>query len=267
MQTKSTIKTLIVDDEPLARKRIRDLLSNEPDVSIVGECGDGLDAQTKVRALSPDLLFLDIKMPGLSGLQLAHTLSRDKHVPYIIFTTAYGEHAIDAFEVEALDYLMKPFDRQRFHLALMRARHRIASGTAHLSDMEHMVKQLSGLMANLPSHPNSRLAVKDGSHIKFFVLSEITHLLSDGDYLNIHTVDGGHTMVRARMHEMQEQLPEPSFVRISRSALINFEHVMEIKPTSHGDYEFLLPGGERLASGKTYRESIRIVLARLKNTR
>lgn len=261
MTTDSRVITaMIVDDEPLARKRVRDLLRAETDIQIVAESGDGFDARTKLQQLRPDILFLDIKMPGLSGLELARLL-KDHQAPCIIFTTAYSEHALDAFDLDAVDYLMKPFDRQRFVEALTRARNRLAASSRNNGEVERIVRQLSGLSAELPERSKDRLAVKDGTHIKFFILRDISYLQSDGDYLHVYTVTGEHAMTRERMRDMEQRLSKSRFVRISRSLLINFEHVKEMKPSTHGDYEFLLPDGKSFVSGKTYREAIRNLLS------
>lgn len=257
MESARIIKIIIIDDEPLARQRIRDLLQSEPDMHIVAESGDGLDAHAKIREFEPDIVFLDIKMPGLSGLELGELL-KSGVAPSIIFTTAYSEHAVDAFGLDAVDYLMKPFDRQRFREALGKARNRLAAAP-RIADVERIVDRLSGLT----DHPQQRLAVKDGTHIKFFVLRDITHIQSDGDYLHIHTVTGEHAMIRERMRDMQQRLISSSFVRINRSILVNFDHVREMKPASHGDYELLLSGGARFTSGATYRDTIRGLLARM----
>ena len=258
------IKTLIVDDEPLARKRIRDLLAGEKDFEIVGEGGDGLDAYEKVRDLEPDLLFLDIKMPGLSGLQLSRMLRAGK-MPFIIFTTAYSEHAVEAFGLEAVDYLMKPFDQERFHQALVKARSRVAGPAPNAGEWQQIIQRLSELTAGLPAQPAERLSVKDGTRLKFFNLGDITHIHSDGDYLHIHTLGGERAMIRERMHTMEERLAGGRFLRISRSALINLDRVKEMRPTAHGDYEFILPGCEPLISGKTYRETVRRLLTQLRS--
>lgn len=253
---------MIVDDEPLARKRVRDLLQSEIDISVVAESGDGLDARTKLQQYKPDIVFLDIKMPGLSGLELGKLL-KDGDAPHIIFTTAYSEHAVDAFDIDAVDYLMKPFDSRRFLEALTKARNRLASETPSAVEMVRIVQKLSGLAAGLPDRAQERLAVKDGTHIKFFVLRDITYMQSDGDYLHIHTMDGEHAMIRERMRDMEQRLTASSFVRISRSLLINLNHVREMKPSKHGDYEFVLSDDNCLISGKTYRKTVRDLLSRL----
>ncbi|MGH8371688.1 MAG: LytR/AlgR family response regulator transcription factor [Gammaproteobacteria bacterium] len=257
---------MIVDDEPLARKRVRDLLHDETDVQIVAESGDGLDAHEKVRVLAPDILFLDIRMPGLSGLELSRLLQNDKP-PYIIFTTAYSEHALAAFDVDAVDYLMKPFDRQRLHEALNRARKRLAGSGPSAADLQRLVQQLSVLTVDSSTHASERLAVKDGTHLKFLTLRDITHMHSDGDYLHIHTANGDHTLIRERIRDMQQRLARAAFVRISRSVLVNLDHVREMRPTTHGDYEFILANGERLSSGKTYRDTVRALLAQIQSAK
>jgi two-component system, LytTR family, response regulator len=230
-------------------------------MQIVAESGDGLDALEKVRELEPDCLFLDIKMPGLSGLELSRLLRNGKP-PYIIFTTAYSEHAVAAFDVDAVDYLMKPFDKQRFHEALGRLRKRLAGIAPSAADLERLIQQLAGLHTEPPASVPERIAIKDGTHLKFLVLRDISHMQSDGDYLHIHTMNGEHAMIRERMRDMQQRLVHGAFVRISRSVLINFDHVKEMKPTDRGDYEFILQSGQRLASGKTYRDAIRKLLTR-----
>lgn len=259
----STLKVIIVDDEPLARKRVRDLLRDEPDIQVLAESGDGLDAMHKIRHLTPDVVFLDIKMPGLSGLELIRKIPADKR-PCIVFTTAYGEHAVDAFGVDAVDYLMKPFEKSRFHETLTKARTRLAGrqggGPAFLDLMK---TQLHHLTSAISGNPAQRIAVKDGTHLKFVVLSDIIHLQADGDYLHIHSVNAEHVMIRERMHSMQGRLPNPPFLRISRSSIVNFNQVLEIKPAAHGDYELLLSNGERVTTGKTYRDQVRTLVSEI----
>ncbi len=258
------IKVLIADDEPLARKRIRDLMRHEQDLLLAGESGDGMDALAKVKQLSPDLVFLDIKMPGLSGLQLSRLLQADQP-PYIIFTTAYGEHALEAFAVDAVDYLLKPFDKERFRQALDKIRTRLAHNapvtTASGSLHQAMPFTPPAPIPSLAPRASGRITVKDGSRLKFLNLEDITYMESEGDYLHIYTASGQRAMIRERVRHMAQRLEGWTFVRINRSVILNLDYVKEMKPRQRGDYEFLLRTGERFASGITYRSAVRRLLA------
>lgn len=254
------IKVLVIDDEPQARKRILDLLRGEPELKVVGESEDGQDALDCIRVLQPDLLFLDIRIPGLSGLELGRLIA-DNKPPYIIFTTAYGEHALEAFAVDAVDYLLKPFDEERFQEALHKARQRIASGTAPTrADLERWTQTLAEFSSGAPE----RLVVKDGTRVKFLNLRDIAYVHADGDYLQIHSSNGEHCMIRERLRDMELRLAARRFLRVSRSVLLNLDFVKELKPHQNGDYEFALHNGERFLSGPTYRETVRRLLTKLK---
>ena len=259
------IKVLVVDDEPLARKRLTSLIAREPDLGLVGESGDGVDARAKIEVLAPELVFLDIKMPGMSGLELGRALHRDKP-PYIIFTTAYTQYAVDAFAVDAVDYLLKPFDRERFAQALAKVRERLRNPLPIERDtgLDALLGQLSTLTAGLAGGGADRLAIKDGTRFKFLELGEITHVQADGDYLHVHTANGERSMIRERMQEIERRLAGGMFVRISRSVMLNLNHVKEMKPRQRGDYEFTLKNGQQFASGTTYRETVRNLIAKLR---
>lgn len=261
----AVIKVLVVDDEPLARKRLTNLITHETDLALVGESGDGVDALAKIEALGPELLFLDIKMPGMSGLELGRSLRSEKP-PYIIFTTAYTQYAVDAFSVDAVDYLLKPFDRERFHHAVDKARERLKDPTpiSSGSNFDALLARLSELATGLSGQSAGRLAIKDGTRYKFLELADITHVHADGDYLNVHTVNGERSMIRERMQEMERRLANGSFVRVSRSVMLNLRHLKEMKPRQRGDYEFILKNGEHFASGTTYRSAIKKLIAELR---
>jgi two-component system LytT family response regulator len=259
------IKVLVVDDEPLARKRLASLIAREPDLQLVGECGDGVDALAKIEALSPELLFLDIKMPGMSGLELGRSL-RSERPPYIIFTTAYTQYAVDAFSVDAVDYLLKPFDRERFTQALDKARERLRGPLPikRDTDLDGLVRQLSTLTAGSSGRTAGRLAIKDGTRFRFLELADITHVQADGDYLHVHTVSGERSMLRERMQELEHRLAGGSFVRVSRSVILNLRYLKEMRPRQRGDYEFILKSGEHFASGTTYRSAVKRLIAELR---
>lgn len=251
------IRVLVVDDEPPARNRIKALLKDHADLVLVGESGDGVDALHKVGELSPDLLFLDIRMPGMTGLELGRALHGDRR-PYIVFTTAYDEYAVDAFSVDAVDYLVKPFDKARFREALARVRGRFATGAPQPAP------ELGKLLERLAAQGPERLAVKDGTRLRLLDLPEITYVQADGDYLDIHMAGGEHLLVRERMRGLEERIPPESFVRISRSVLLNIRHVNEIRPGERANYVFSLKSGERFVSGITYRDAVRSLVERIR---
>lgn len=261
------IRVLVVDDEPGARRRIVDLLRDASDVSVVGECGDGQDALARIEELRPDLVFLDIRMPGLSGLELSRLVAAGE-APCIVFTTAYGEHALEAFAVDAVDYLLKPFDEERFGDALGRARKRIASGIAPTrADVERLTQNVAELGVRLKGANASGpepFAVKDGTRIKFLALHDVLFIHADGDYLQIHMANGQHSMIREQLRDMEQRLAGRRFFRVSRSVLLNLDFVKELKPHQSGDYEFVLHNGRRFVSGPTHRGAVRQLVAELK---
>lgn len=251
------IRVLVVDDEPPARNRIKSLIKDHADLVLVGESGDGADALHKVDELTPDLLFLDIRMPGMTGLELGRALRGDRR-PYIVFTTAYDEYAVDAFNVDAVDYLVKPFDKARFREALGRVRSRFAAG-APVS-----VPELEKLLERLAAQGPERLAVKDGTRLRLLDLPEITYVQADGDYLDIHMTGGDHFLVRERFGSLERRIPAESFVRISRSVLLNIRYVNEIRAGDRANYIFGLKSGERFVSGTTYRDTVRALVERIR---
>lgn len=259
------IKALVVDDEPLARKRLISLIGDEPDLQLVGESGDGVDALAKIEAFGPELLFLDIKLPGMSGLELSRSLHSERP-PYIVFTTAYPQYAVDAFSMDAVDYLLKPFDRTRFAQALAKARERLHNPQPieHGTGLDTLLGQLNALTAGLTGRSAGRLAIKDGSRFKFLELADITHIQADGDYLHVHTVNGERSMIRERMQQLERRLAGGSFVRVSRSVMLNLRHLKEMKPKQRGDYEFAMKNGEHFASGTTYRSVVKKLIADLR---
>jgi two-component system LytT family response regulator len=257
------IRVLVVDDEPPARNRIKSLMKDQADLVLVGESGDGLDALQKVRELAPDLLFLDIRMPGMTGLELGRALRDDKR-PYIVFTTAYDEYAADAFTVDAVDYLVKPFDKTRFREALARVRERIGSGAPPTAELGKLLERLATLVPGAASRDPERLAVKDGTRLRIIDLPQVTYIQADGDYLDIHLAGGEHFLIRERMRSMEQRVPAETFARISRSVLLNLHHVSEIRSGERSNYVFSLKSGERFASGTTYRDAVRALVERIR---
>jgi len=253
------IDVLIVDDEAPARRHIRNLLGAEADMCIVGESNNVPDALAKIEAMSPELLFLDIRMPGLTGLDLLTKLDKDNH-PQVIFTTAYTNHAVFAFECDALDYLVKPIERERFHMALGKMRRRIPSMAAGCGEK----------FAELPMMPpakdrhNDRIAIRIGRGTRILKLGRIVRIATDGDYLDIHLVNGEKLRTRERMHNMEVRLASRSFVRINRSTLANKMHISAIEPSGRGELEIKLSDGVSVVSGAFFHDQIVTWLEELK---
>lgn len=251
------IRALIVDDEPLARERIRTLLKAEPDIEIAGECGDGRKAIAAIERQRPDLLFLDVQMPEPDAFGVLQAVSPER-LPVVIFVTAYDRYALKAFEASALDYLLKPFDRERFTKALARARKEIERTRAG-----QMNKRLLALLELVPGAPKyaERLVVKSGGRISFLRADEIDWVEAQGNYLCLHGGRESH-LLRETMNELEARLDPRKFVRIHRSTIVNLERIKELQPAFHGDYSVLLRSGARLTLSRTYRDRLQQRLGR-----
>jgi two-component system LytT family response regulator len=246
-----------VDDEPLARERIRQLLHKEPDIDVLGECADGRDAVAAIGRYKPDLVFLDVQMPELDGFGVLEQLDR-RAMPAIVFVTAYDQFALRAFEVHALDYLLKPFDSGRFKKALERARERIQrQPSADLS------RRLSELLADLKAGPKqqNRLAVKSGGKVLFLKIDEIDWVEAADNYVNLHAGNESH-LHRETMSALEARFPADKFMRISRSTMVNIERIKELQPMFHGEYTVILRNGTRLTLSRGYREKLNQLLGK-----
>jgi two-component system LytT family response regulator len=238
------IRALIVDDEQLARQRVRFLLGEEPDVEVIGESEDGFEAVDQIRATRPDLVFLDVQMPGMDGFELLRRVP-EALLPIVIFTTAYDQHALRAFEVNALDYLLKPFKPTRFKQAVRRAR-------ALLQKMEKMEKssadpRLQALLSQLhaPVAGGGRILVRSSERILFLKPEEIDHVEAAGNYVVLHSGKEQH-ILRETISAMEARLAPAGFMRISRSMIVNLARIREIQPAGSGRYSLLLKNGARL---------------------
>lgn len=250
------IRAVIVDDEPLAREGLRLLLSREEDVEIVAECEDGPQAVEALRARRPDLLLLDVQMPEMNGFELLQQIGSPP--PAVIFITAYDEFAVRAFEVHALDYLLKPFSDQRFRQALDRTRERLRR-----SD-ERLAGQLRALLEDYRRRargagPPRRLAVKDGSRVVLLEVGEIAWIEAADYYVRLHT-DAGSLMMRESLKSLEERLDAKRFVRIHRSAIVNLDRVRELKPTFGGEHFVILRDGTRLKLARSRRAGLEELL-------
>jgi two-component system, LytTR family, response regulator len=236
------ISVIIADDEPLARQSIRDYLSEEHDFEVVAECADGISAEKAVKQLKPDLLFLDIQMPRLDGFEVLKSIPSEL-LPAVIFVTAYDEYAIRAFEIHALDYLLKPFSQQRFKTAAQRARQKLmVSNSARLS--AELVAALANLRAATQGDP--RIVVKSTDQILYLKPSEIDHAEAAGNYIVLHCGKAQHS-IRETMTAMESRLEPYGFMRISRSELVNLASIGHLQPgVNPGEFYVILKTGERL---------------------
>ena len=243
-----TLRALVVDDEAPARRRIRRLLAAEPDVAVVGECGDGASAIAAIASARPDLVFLDVQMPERDGFDVVKSIP-PRQLPAILFVTAHDRYALRAFDVHAVDYLLKPFTGDRFRTALDRARERIAR---HAPDAA-----LAGLAAELRQRAAylSRVPVKTGGRTVLVDLATVDWMEAADNYVRLH-VQQREYLVRETLAALDAQLDPDLFARIHRSIIVRIDRIVELRPTSHGDAEVVLRGGARLAVSRTWRHRL-----------
>ena len=241
------IRTLIVDDEPLARERLRELLDDRPDVTVIGEADDGLEAAEVIRETEPDLVFLDVQMPGLNGIDVIEEVGREQ-MPVTVFVTAYDQYAIKAFDLAAVDYLLKPFDDERFEQAFERARDRIVDQDADAIS-RRLLRMLREKDPSLFEDETAseepyleRIAVQGRGKARIVSVDEITHITADGSYAELHTPDGTH-VIRERMKALAARLDPDEFVRVHRSAIVRLDEVELILRSGGGNYAVRLEDG------------------------
>jgi two-component system, LytTR family, response regulator len=245
------IRVLIVDDEPLAREGIRLHLDGESDVEVVGECGDGEQAVAAVRSLEPDLLFLDIQMPGLDGFGVLEQIAADR-APVVVFVTAYDEFALRAFDAHALDYLLKPFDVERFQRTLQRARQQIRRHRR--PELDSRLLALLEELRGRPSHLE-RVAVRRGGRIVFLRTEEVDWIEAAGNYVRLHVGKESY-LLRETMSGLESKLDPERFLRIHRSVIVQIDRIREMEPLFQGEYSLLLRGGTRVTSSRGYRDRL-----------
>ncbi len=250
------IKTVIVDDEPLARERLRTLLAQESDFEVLAECASGCEALAVLQSRTPDLLFLDVQLPELSGFEVLEQLALE-HMPVIIFVTAYDQFALRAFEVHALDYLLKPFDRERFTKALQRARQ-------HLQHERHgdLHQRVRLLLEELHRERKylDRLVIKASGRVFFLKAEEIDWIEAAANYVRLQTGRESH-LLRDTIKNIEAKLDPAKFLRINRSTIVNLDRIKELQPWSNnGEYALILKTGARLTSSRGYRERLAALL-------
>jgi two-component system, LytTR family, response regulator len=245
------LTTLIVDDEPLARERLLGLLSNETDIEVLGQCRDGEEAVSAIHERHPDLVLLDVEMPRMDGFEVIDTIGAER-MPMVIFVTAYDQHAIKAFQVRALDYLLKPFDRERFSDALQRARTQIES-QANGDLGKRLLALMKDLKRDVPK--TDRLVVKSGGRLFFLRADEIDWIEAAGNYVRLHVGNQSH-LLRETMNAIEARLDPERFFRIHRCRIVNVERIQEMQPWLNGEYSVVLRTGVRLTLSRGYREKL-----------
>lgn len=249
------IRTLIVDDMLLARKRIRRVLNEDAEIEIIGECADGEQAIAAVRGLKPDLMFLDVQMPEKDGFEALAEIGAE-NAPVVIFVTAFDHFALRAFEVYALDYLLKPFDEDRIKQTIKRAKEQIRSRKTGETD-----ERFRALLENFKSEPKylRRLTVKNRGRTIFLAVDDIDYIVSEGNYLRLQVGKEGH-LIRSAMHQLEERLDPDKFARIHRSTIINIDRVKEMHPLFNGDQLVIMKTGKELTLSRNYRDRLKDLL-------
>jgi len=244
------LRILIVDDEPLARERIRAFLAEDATMEVAGECANGMEALELIRNGRPDVVLLDVQMPGCNGLQLLAELPAD-HRPAIIVVTAHERFAVDAFEAQVVDYLLKPFDRTRFRQALKRAvEHIRATRDGDLG------KRVEGLLAASAARHPQRIVFRADSRMIFLKPDDIEWVEAENNYSNLHLADGKRLLVREPLSSIEKRLGASRFTRVNRSALVHVEQVLELQPAKYGDYTVVLRNGTRLSLSRSLRSRL-----------
>lgn len=252
------IKTLIIDDEPLARRNLRLLLEKDPQIEILEECRNGREAVKAINALSPDLIFLDIQMPEMDGFDVLARVGPER-IQAIIFVTAFDQYALKAFDVHALDYLLKPYDDERFAHALNRAKSQIEA-----REIDRLSKRLLALLEERDSERTgsrqqanylTRVMIKVSGRVTLLKVDEIDFIEADGNYAKLHVGRKAH-LLREKMHDLEGRLDPAKFVRIHRSVIVNLDRIKEMHPHFNGDYIVVLEDGRKLRLSRTRRENL-----------
>ena len=244
------IRALVVDDEPLAREMIREMLGDDSEVEIVAECANGREAVDSIKSLKPDLVFLDVQMPEIGGFEVLESLEPES-TPYIIFVTAYDQYAVRAFEVHAFDYLLKPFDHERFDAAWQRVKAQIKVDQGGERD-----RHILALLEELKSGPRhlERLVIKNGGRVFFLNVQDVYCIESEGNYVRVYDNQKGY-LLRETISNLEEQLDPMQFRRIHRSAIVKIDRIKEMQPWFHGEYRIIMENGKELTLSRNYRQN------------
>lgn len=253
------IRVLLVDDEPLARDMLREMLQGDPQVEIVGESCNGREALAAIKAEAPDLIFLDVQMPEVGGFEVLASLKGEK-APYVIFVTAYDQYAVRAFEVQALDYLLKPFDQERFDVSWQRAKVQLRRDRNGGGMDERILALLEELKAG--NKYLERLVIKAAGRIYFLETSEIDWIEAEGNYVSVHSGKKSH-LLRETISSLESQLDPKKFVRIHRSSIVRLDYIQELQPWFHGEYRVILHDGTQLTLSRNHRDKLQEALGKL----
>jgi two-component system LytT family response regulator len=251
---------LLVDDEPLAREGLRMLLSRDPDVSAIHEAKNGREAVEAIRTMRPGLVFLDVQMPEMDGFEVAREVGADE-MPAVVFVTAHDKYAIQAFEINAIDYLLKPVTEERFAKAIARAKARLESKSAD-GPADEQSRQILSLLETIASPARSlkRLAVRSAGKTVFVDVDEIDWMEAAENYVQLHAGRAEH-LLHVTMNTLEKSLDPQLFLRIHRSVIVNVRRIKELQPVMHGEYVVTLANGVRLQSGRLYNEKLRALAA------
>lgn len=249
-----TIRVLIVDDEILAREGIRAMLKDREEFEVVGECSTGQGAAKAISDVHPDLLFLDVQMPCMNGLELLCALDPDE-TPTVIFVTAYDQYAVQAFDHHAVDYILKPYDRERFDKALKRAKEKI-TGIKN----RHLTQQILNCLQDLRNQPIHQaldhIIIKSGSDSFFLKLKDVDYIEAEGNYVRFHVGKESY-LVRESISKIEGQIDTKNFARIHRSAIVNLNRIQKLTPMFHSDYRVILHNGTELTMSRIYRKNFK----------
>lgn len=245
------LKVLIADDEYLARETVKLLLKSAPDVVEIYEAEDGNQALVLANQYQPDIVILDIEMPGISGIELAKHLPKDS---IVIFATAYTEHALDAFEINAIDYILKPFDDERFFMAFDRAREKHKDD--EIQDYSKISEMIQQMALEKQKQYRERLVIRDPGRIRLIDVDQIDYITGAGNYAEIHLSDGSHMLHRETLSALEEQLDPAVFVRIHRSSIVRRSCISELRPNDKGDYSVILQNGDVLTLSRRNRTKL-----------
>lgn len=245
------IRTLIVEDMKLARERLKLTLARDSEIEIIGECSDGEEAFIAIQELQPELVFLDVQMPKMSGFEVVKAVGVEE-MPTVVFVTAFDEFALKAFEVNAVDYLLKPFDEERLLKTVARIKRQIKQ--AGRGDMEERLFQLLGEVRNKPEYVK-RLSVKTAQHTILVLTEDIDWIGGAGNYLELHCGKDVY-LIRERFHQLEQKLNPEQFVRIHRSIIVNIDRIKALHPMFNGDHLIILQSGTKLNVSRTYHEKL-----------